>query len=70
VDLYAGKRRPPMNRRTVIVTRAELLDDAAFEALVARVKTELVSDPEPTEVEFALAADDRGETSDDRWLAR
>ena len=47
-----------MKRRTVIVTRAELLDDAAFEALVARIKAELISDPEDTEVEFVLAEEE------------
>jgi hypothetical protein len=44
-----------MKRRTVIVTRAEMLDDAAFEALVARIKAEMTSDPELPEVEFVLA---------------
>lgn len=49
-----------MKRRTVIVTRAELLDDAAFEALVARIRSELsATDAESTEVEFVLADDEK-----------
>jgi hypothetical protein len=47
-----------MKRRTVIVTRAELLDDATWEALLSRVKAELTSDPELAEVEFVLTEDD------------
>jgi sigma54-dependent transcription regulator len=43
-----------MKRRTVIVTRAELLDDAAFEALLSRIKADLTSEPELAEVEFVL----------------